>query len=103
MTPEKRARLESAGFRVGDAADFVDLSREEHEMVELRVSLARLVSDLRRSTRLTQKQLAARIGSDQARISRLEAADLSVSVDQMLEAAFALGASRKDIADVLTA
>jgi ribosome-binding protein aMBF1 (putative translation factor) len=103
MTPEKRDRLESAGFRVGDAADFVDLSREEHEMVELRVSLARLVSDLRRSTRLTQKQLAARIGSDQARISRLEAADLSVSVDQMLEAAFALGASRKDIADVLTA
>lgn len=103
MTPEKRARLESAGFRVGDAADFVDLSREEHETVELRVSLARLVSDLRRSTRLTQKQLAARIGSDQARISRLEAADLSVSVDQMLEAAFALGASRKDIADVLTA
>jgi predicted XRE-type DNA-binding protein len=101
MTPEKRQRLESAGFRVGDAADFLGLTPEENEMVEVRVSLARLVSDLRRSTRMTQKQLATRIGSDQARISRLESADQLVSVDQMLEVAFALGASRKDIADVL--
>jgi ribosome-binding protein aMBF1 (putative translation factor) len=103
MTPEKREGLESAGFRVGDAADFLGLTPQENEMVEVRVSLARLVSELRRSTHMTQKQLAARIGSDPARISRLESADLSVSVDQMLEAAFALGASRKDIADVLAA
>jgi transcriptional regulator with XRE-family HTH domain len=69
--------------------------------VELRVALARFVRKLRKQRALTQAQLAAKMGSDQARISRLELNDPAVSVDQMLEAAFSLGARRKDIVEAI--
>ena len=103
MKEAKRTALEAAGFRVGTVAEFLALTDAENEMVELRVALAALVHDLRTKLHVTQAELAARMGSDQARISRLEGNEPSVSVDQMLEAAFTLGARRKDIIEAIAA
>ena len=38
MDRAKRERLEQAGFRVGTAADFLGLTPEETEMVEIKVA-----------------------------------------------------------------
>ena len=48
MTPEKVERLEAAGFRVGDAEDFLDLTPAERELVERRVKLVASVAEARR-------------------------------------------------------
>ena len=48
MTPEKKARLLAAGFRVGDAEDFLDLTPAEREIVERRVKLAATLAEARR-------------------------------------------------------
>jgi len=41
--------------------------------------------------------LPKRIGSSQSRVAKIEAGDPSVSVDLILKALFALGATRKQI------
>ena len=38
MDISKRERLEQAGFRVGTVADFLDLTPEEEELVESKVT-----------------------------------------------------------------
>jgi len=40
MNTEKQAALEAAGFRVGDAEDFLELTEEERRCVRLRVANA---------------------------------------------------------------
>ena len=52
----------------------------------------------RRKARLTQVELAERLGSSQSRVAKIEAADPSVSIDLMTRSLLALGASKKDIA-----
>jgi hypothetical protein len=41
MELTKRQKLEAAGWEVGTVADFLQLSREEMEMIEIRWSSAR--------------------------------------------------------------
>ncbi|WP_406694583.1 helix-turn-helix domain-containing protein [Singulisphaera sp. Ch08] len=91
MDPEKRKRLEAAGFKFGDAADFLGLSEAENQIVEFRVALARAIREGREEKGLTQKQLADLIGSSQSRIAKVEAATDEVTVDLMLKALVAVG------------
>ena len=74
MKREKRRALEAAGFRVGDAAEFLELTDEERKLVELRVALSRSLKNLRESSDLTQQELAARLKSSQSRVAKMEAA-----------------------------
>ncbi len=39
MDKAKRERLEKAGFRIGTVAEFLDLTLEESELVEIKVAL----------------------------------------------------------------
>jgi transcriptional regulator with XRE-family HTH domain len=55
----------------------------------------------RRAKRLTQRRLAERIGSTQPRVARLEQA--GASIEMLLRALLALGASRREIAKLLAA
>jgi hypothetical protein len=43
MKPEKKSRLEKAGWRVGSATDFLKLSPKEATLVSLRLALAEAV------------------------------------------------------------
>lgn len=101
MKAEKRARLKEAGWAVGDAGDFLGLSQEERAFVETKLALSAGVRERRRRQRLTQAQLARRLGSSQSRVAKLEAADPSVSLDLMVKGLLRLGATRADIARLI--
>jgi DNA-binding XRE family transcriptional regulator len=102
MRTAKRKKLEDAGWRVADAREFLKLSEAEMQFVEVKLALARLLRKLRASRRLTQMELAERLGSSQSRVAKLEAGDPSVSVDLLVRSALAAGATKKDLADALS-
>ena len=60
MNDKKRKALEAAGYRVGDVSDFLGLSEEERELVELRAAVSAAVRDGRTKRNLTQAKLAER-------------------------------------------
>jgi hypothetical protein len=97
-----RAKLEAHGWRVGTAADFLRLSREEATLVDLRLALADALRARRLARRVTQVALAKRLGSSQSRVAKMEAGDPSVSIDLLLRALLALGATPREIAASLT-
>lgn len=97
----KRERLAGAGWRSGDAADFLGLTAEEVAFVELRLALARHLRELRTQNALTQKQVARRLGSSQSRVAKMEAADASVSMDLLVRGLLALGATPEEIGRII--
>ena len=98
MNKEKRERLEAAGFRVGQAADFLGLTNVERLMVQLRLTLGRVVRQLRTASGQTQKQLATQLRSSQSRVAKIEAAAPDVTLDLSIKAFFAAGGNLKDLA-----
>jgi len=98
MKRSKKDRLEAAGWRVGTAEEFLGLSEEEAAFVEMKLSLAASVRRRRRARRLTQTQLAKKLGSSQSRVAKIEAADPSVSIDLLVRSLLAMGASRAEVA-----
>jgi len=89
------------GWTEGTAQDLLDLTDSEAAVVEMRVRFAERVREKRRVRRMSQKELAKRIGSTQPRIARLEQAD--ASLEMLIRALFALGADRKEIGRLLAA
>lgn len=103
MKNEKKTRLENAGWKVGTAEEFVELTSDEAALVELKLNLAKWLKAQRLARDWTQVELARRVGSSQSRMARVEAGDPSVSLDLLFRAAFAAGATRKDLAKVVAA
>lgn len=101
MRADKRRRLERAGWTVGDAGDFLDLSPEERRFVEVKLALAEGLRQRREQLGLTQAQAAERFGSSQSRVAKMEIADRTVSTDLLLKSLFRLGASPRDVARLL--
>lgn len=101
MDATKRERLERAGWSVGNATAFLELTPEEAAIVEMRVALSRSLKARRIAAGLTQTALARQLGSSQSRVAKLEAADPSVSLDLLIRALLALGASRREVAAAL--
>jgi len=100
MDSRKRKALTAAGFRVGDATDFLGLSDEETRLVELRVALSRAVRRRRQKRNMTQQQLATRLKSSQSRVAKIEAGAGDVSLDLMFRSLFAVGGGLADVASV---
>ena len=101
MKTSKRKRLEASGWRVGTAAELLDLSAEEELLVEIKLALAEAVRARRAKRGWSQTELARRMGSSQSRVAKLEAGDRSVSIDLLILALLGLGATRGDLARVL--
>lgn len=101
MDAKKRKRLEASGWRVSDAAAFLKLSPAEAALVEMRFALSRALRERRVEAGLTQMAVARHLGSSQSRIAKLEAGDPSVSLDLLIRALLAVGASRKEVAQAL--
>jgi len=98
----KREKLEGAGWRVGSAEDFLGLTREEAAFVEMKLALADSVRRRRQARKLTQTQLAKMVGSSQSRIAKLEVGDPSVSIDLLMKTLLSMGASRTELARVIS-
>jgi len=103
MESGKRARLEAAGFKVGTVQEFLGLTDEENALVEMRLSLSAAIRERRRIHHLSQVSLAKRLKSSQSRVAKIEAGDPSVSVDLMLKALLATGATREEVGAVISA
>lgn len=103
MRGSKRKRLEAAGWRVGSAKEFLDLSEEEAAFVELKLALADRLRELRGEQSWTQATVAQQIGSSQSRVAKMEAADSSVSVDLLIRSLLTLGLSREELGRVIGA
>jgi predicted XRE-type DNA-binding protein len=87
---ETRA-LEAAGWVMGDAEDFLELTVEERQLVELRVAVSRAVRALRERQNLTQTQVARKLKTSQPRIAKLESGASDVSLDINVPRAVRLG------------
>jgi predicted XRE-type DNA-binding protein len=97
-----RAELEAAGWKIGDAQEFLGLSEAEAEFIEMKLALAGDLRARRLERKLNQTQVARIVGSSQSRVAKMEAADASVSVDLLIKALLKLGANRKDVAKAVS-
>ncbi len=72
MTMDKRTkgRLESAGWKIGEASEFLGLSAEAAAILELGLNLAKAVRERRIRRNLSQEQLARMLGSSQSRVAK---------------------------------
>jgi len=102
MNATKLKRLRAAGWKVGSTKDFLKLSDEEAALVELKLSLAGALKQARQKRRLSQIDLAQRMGSSQSRVAKIEAGDPSVTIDLMVRAILATGATRRELQRAFT-
>lgn len=101
MDKQKRKKLEEKGFRVGSAADFLDLTPEEEAYIEIRLEISTLIKTQRTKRGWTQEQLARAMGSSQSRVAKMEAGDPSTSLDLMIKTLLRLGISKQEIGKLL--
>jgi DNA-binding XRE family transcriptional regulator len=97
MNADKRRRLEAQGWKFGSAQDFLNLTDEDVEYIELHLSLAALLTKRRKALGYTQTDVADLIGSSQSRVAKMEAGDPSVSVDLLIRTLLALGVNRGQV------
>jgi len=97
MRQPKRERLEAKGWNVGGAKEFLALSDQEAEYIELKLKLAGGLREKRRQHRLGQTDMAKLVKSSQSRVAKMEAADSSVSIDLLIRSLIALGTSNLEL------
>ena len=101
MREAKRQRLEATGWKVGSAKEFLALSDQEAEYIELKLKLAEGLRKKRRQRRLGQTDLAKLVKSSQSRVAKMEAADNSVSIDLLIRSLLALGTSNPELGRII--
>lgn len=101
MKATKQEKLEAKGWKVGSAADFLQLSPEEEAYIDLKLSLSRKLKKMRTKHNMSQATLAKKIQSSQSRVAKMEAGDASVSVDLLIKSLLAVGASNQDLAETI--
>ncbi len=97
MDKNRIKELEEKGWKIGGIEDLLELTEEELVYIELKVVLSEMVKDFREQKGLTQVKAADIINSSQSRISKIEAADPSVSIDLQIRSLLALGATKQEI------
>lgn len=91
MKPAKQKALEAAGWKVGDAADFLGMDDQERQLLDARVKLALAIRRQREAQKLTQAQLGERLKTSQPRVAKIERAAPDVSLDQLVRAFTVVG------------
>jgi hypothetical protein len=102
MREEKRKRLLAKGWKVGSTQEFLRLTDEEAAYIELKLRLAESLRERRRRGRLTQVDLARLLKSSQSRVAKLEAGDPSVSLDLLVRSLLVLGASHRELSQIIS-
>lgn len=101
MKKSKKEKLKKAGWKVGTAGEFLDLTPEQEVYIEMKLALATCLKNSREKKNLTQNQLARFLHSSQSRVAKMEAGDPSVSLDLLLRSLLLLGTSPKQIAKAI--
>lgn len=100
MDDVKKERLVKNGWTVGTVSEFLDLTPEETTLVEIKLALSRHLKQ-RRQQLMTQTALAERLQSSQPRIAKAENGDASVSIELLIKAILATGATPQEIGQVI--
>jgi len=101
MDRRKQKRLEKAGWKVGSASSFLNLTSAEEQLVEMKLSLGTRLRKARQRHNLTQAALADRMGSSQSRVAKMEAGDPTVTLDLLVKSLLALGTSPRELARLI--
>ena len=88
-------------YKITNTKDFLGLTTEELELIDLKITLIKMVKNLRIKNNLTQIDLAKLIKSSQSRVAMIETNSPDVSLDLICKALFALGADNNDIAKAI--
>lgn len=101
MDKRQEDALAKAGWQVGNAADFLELTPQESVYLEIKLALAKALQERRRELRLTQSQMAQLLKSGQSRVAKMEKGEASVSIDLMVRSLCALDVSRSAVAKAI--
>jgi len=85
MQQTKRKRLETNGWKVGTAADFLELTPEEETFIEMKISLSQSLKKMRKHKHMSQVDFAKLIRSN-----------------LLIKSLLALGASQNDLAKAIS-
>jgi predicted XRE-type DNA-binding protein len=97
MNSKRKEVLEAKGWKFGGVEDFLGLTEEELEYIEVKITLSEMVKDYREKKGLTQIAAAEILKSSQSRLSKIETADPTVSIDLQIKSLLALGATKQEI------
>ena len=86
---------------MGTVAEFLELTPEESDYIELKLKLAEGLRARRKEKHLTQVQFAKLLNSSQSRVAKMEAGVPSVSLDLLIKSLLALGSSPSDVAQII--
>jgi len=100
MNRAKRDRLQAQGWQVGNVTEFLELTPEEEALIEIKLALSKSLRE-RREKQMTQADLAHKIKSSQPRVAKAEGGDRSVSIELLMRAMLATGATPKEIGKVI--
>jgi ribosome-binding protein aMBF1 (putative translation factor) len=99
---QKKKRLAAKGWKIGTVKEFLGLSDEESVYIELKIRLAAGLRQRRQEKGLSQLDLAAKLQSSQSRVAKMEAGDPSVSLDLLTRSLLSLGASERELSQIIT-
>ena len=102
MNQAKRKKLAAAGWKIGDAEEFLELSPGDSAYIEMRLKLADGLRERRKQKHLTQVQAAKLLKSSQSRVAKMETGDPTVSLDLLVKSHLALGSSPADLAKIIS-
>ena len=101
MDNTKKNRLMRKGWKVGNTAEFLELSPQESEYIELKLTLSQNLKKQRQHNKLTQDELGKLLRSSQSRVAKMEAGDPTVTLDLLIRSLLALGVSKKNLAKMI--
>ena len=101
MTEAKKKILAENGYRITDSAEWLGLSREESQLIDMRVALAQELERVRKAKGMTQAELAKRIGTKQSGVARMINTPEASTMDNLVKSLIALGEPVSKIAACL--
>jgi predicted transcriptional regulator len=84
-------------WQEGTVQEFLGLSDVDMALVETKVALTRALRHQRKTSRLTQSDVARAMRTSQSRLARIEAGDPSVSLDLVFKALYTVGMTPQDV------
>jgi transcriptional regulator with XRE-family HTH domain len=101
MDPQKKARLEAAGYTFTTVSEWLGLTQAESHKIEIALALRFLLRSLRKRAGLTQAQAAKKLKTSQSRFSKMENSAPSVSLDLLITSALGLGATFREVGEAI--
>lgn len=101
MDKKKQEKLEKAGWKTGNSQDFLGLSDDELQLIEIKHKLGKMLKTHRTKTGLSQEDIAKKTGTTQPRIAMMENCHHSITVDALISTLIALKVDRNQIGDAI--